>query len=186
MLKSLSAAFAALLVAGVRNGGAVTEAAKRELAPTGKAARRDELGQRALYDQGSRHRRATRRRRGPDGRARRRLVVPLRNGRARDTGDVADAAAATPGTSPSSRSLRPRADDHFFPPITEIEASYVVHKDSRSSRPRSDAKGVRIDRAEQAGYELSHANVKSATLVKTTVSRVNRGLQQARRKRSLG
>jgi polar amino acid transport system substrate-binding protein len=56
----------------------------------------------------------------------------------------------------------------FSPPITEIEASYLVRKDSPlRSVEQVDASGVRIAVADKAGYELYLTRVlKSATLVR--------------------
>jgi polar amino acid transport system substrate-binding protein len=57
----------------------------------------------------------------------------------------------------------------FSPPISEIEATYVVHKDSKlQSAAQADEAGVRIAAAAKAGYELYLTSVlKSATLVRT-------------------
>jgi polar amino acid transport system substrate-binding protein len=56
----------------------------------------------------------------------------------------------------------------FSPPITEIEASYLVHKDSAlRSAGQVDASGIRIAVADKAGYELYLTRVlRNATLVR--------------------
>ncbi len=56
----------------------------------------------------------------------------------------------------------------FSPPITEIEASYLVHKDSAlRSVGQVDASGIRIAVADKAGYELYLTRViRKATLVR--------------------
>jgi polar amino acid transport system substrate-binding protein len=57
----------------------------------------------------------------------------------------------------------------FSPPISEIEATYVVHKDSPlKSVTQVDAGGVRIAAPNKAGYELYLTRtLESATLVRT-------------------
>ena len=57
----------------------------------------------------------------------------------------------------------------FSPPMTEIEATYVVHKDSPlHSAADVDGAGVRIATAEKAGYELYLTRtLRSATLIRT-------------------
>ena len=56
----------------------------------------------------------------------------------------------------------------FSPPISEIEASYMVHKDSPlQSVKQVDAPGVRISVANKAGYELYLTRtIQSATLLR--------------------
>jgi polar amino acid transport system substrate-binding protein len=56
----------------------------------------------------------------------------------------------------------------FWPPITEIEASYLVHKDSTlRSAGQVDASGIRIAVADKAGYELYLTRViRNATLLR--------------------
>jgi polar amino acid transport system substrate-binding protein len=57
----------------------------------------------------------------------------------------------------------------FSPALTEIEASYVVHKDSAlRSVDQVDSPGVRISAPEKAGYELYLTRtLRSATLIRT-------------------
>ena len=57
----------------------------------------------------------------------------------------------------------------FSPGMTEIEAGYVVHKDSTFQRTEEvDAKGVKIAAPEKAGYELYLTSaLKNATIVRT-------------------
>ena len=56
----------------------------------------------------------------------------------------------------------------FSPPISEIEASYLVHKDSAlRTAGQVDASGIRIAVADKAGYELYLTRVlRNATLVR--------------------
>jgi polar amino acid transport system substrate-binding protein len=56
----------------------------------------------------------------------------------------------------------------FSPPISEIEASYMVHKDSAlQSAQQVDAAGIRISVADKAGYELYLTRtIRNATLVR--------------------
>jgi polar amino acid transport system substrate-binding protein len=57
----------------------------------------------------------------------------------------------------------------FSPPMTEIEATYVVRRDAPPrTAPEMDASGVRIAAAAKAGYELYLARtLRHATLVRT-------------------
>jgi polar amino acid transport system substrate-binding protein len=56
----------------------------------------------------------------------------------------------------------------FSPPLTEIEATYVVHEDSAlRSVAQVDASGVRISVPEKAGYELYLTRtLRNATLIR--------------------
>ena len=57
----------------------------------------------------------------------------------------------------------------FSPAITEIEATYVVHKDSKlQSVAQVDAPGVRISVPDKAGYELYLTRtIRNATLIRS-------------------
>ncbi len=57
----------------------------------------------------------------------------------------------------------------FSPAMTEIEATYVVHKDSAlGSVGQVDASGIRIAASEKAGYELYLTQtLRNATLIRT-------------------
>ena len=57
----------------------------------------------------------------------------------------------------------------FSPPMTEIEAGYVVNKSSLIQSPQQvDTKGIKIAAPEKAGYELFLTSVlKNASLVRT-------------------
>lgn len=57
----------------------------------------------------------------------------------------------------------------FSPAMTEIEAGYVVHKDSTFQRTEEvDAKGVKIAAPEKAGYELYlTSTLKNASIFRT-------------------
>lgn len=170
MLKSFTAAFAALIFAGCATVAPVTEAAKRELAPTGKLRAGMNLGN-ALFTTKDP---ATGKLRGVAvdlmDELGRHLGVPVEMVVHVTPGDVADAAGNNTWDVAILAIAAARAQTiTFSPPITEIEASYVVHKDSPlRSASQVDAKGVRIAAPNKAGYELYLTQtLKSATLVKT-------------------
>jgi polar amino acid transport system substrate-binding protein len=169
MFKSLSTAIAALAVAGCAAVAPVPEAAKRELAPTGKLRAGMNLGN-ALFTK-----------KAPTGELHgvavdlmeelgRRLGVPVEMVVHATPGDVADAAGKNTWDVAILAIAAARAQSiTFSPPITEIEASYVVHKDSPlQSASQVDAAGVRIVAPNKAGYELYLTQtLKHATLVRS-------------------
>ena len=84
-------------------------------------------------------------------------------------GDVADASSAGTWDVAILAIEQSRAETiAFSPPMTEIEATYVVHKDSPlHSVAEVDASGVRICAPEKAGFELYLARtLRHATLVR--------------------
>jgi len=85
-------------------------------------------------------------------------------------GDVADAAGAGTWDVAILAIEQTRAEKiAFSPPMTEIEATYAVHKDSRlQSIEQVDTAGTRISTPEKAGYELYLTRtLRNATLVRT-------------------
>jgi polar amino acid transport system substrate-binding protein len=84
-------------------------------------------------------------------------------------GDVADAAQKNTWDVAILAIEQSRAKTiTFSPPITEIEASYMVHKDSTlRTAAQVDAAGIRIAAPDKAGYELYLTRtIRNATLVR--------------------
>jgi len=85
-------------------------------------------------------------------------------------GDVADASDAGTWDVAILAIEQTRAEKiAFSPAMTEIEATYVVHRDSAlQSTGQVDTLGTRISTAEKAGYELYLTRtLRNATLVRT-------------------
>jgi polar amino acid transport system substrate-binding protein len=98
-----------------------------------------------------------------------RLGVPLELVMHVTPGDVADAADKNTWDVAILAIEPARAQSiAFSPPMTEIEATYVVHKDSKlQTVAQVDAAGVRITAPEKAGYELYLTRtLKNATLIR--------------------
>ncbi len=170
MLKAISIAMAVMLVTGCAGTPPAPAAARAELAPTGKLRGGMNLGN-ALFTTRDP---ATGELRGVavdlTEELGRRLGVPVEMVVHATPGDVADAAGSNTWDVAILAIAAARAHTiTFSPPITEIEASYVVHKDSPlRSASQVDAKGVRIAAPNKAGYELYLTQtLKSATLVRT-------------------
>jgi len=153
-------------------GSAKTEAAaaRAELAPTGKLRAGMNTGN-TLYTQKDG---ATGELRGVSVDIMRelaaRLGVPLEQVVYATPGEVADAVDKNAWDVSILAIEQARAERiAFSPPMSEIEATYVVHKDSPlKSVAQVDAAGVRIAAPHKAGYELFLARtLKSATLVRT-------------------
>ena len=99
-----------------------------------------------------------------------RLGVPLEQVVYATPGEVADAVDQNAWDVAILAIEQARAERiAFSPPMTEIEATYVVHKDSAlKNASQADAAGVRIAAPHKAGYELFLTRtLKSATLVRT-------------------
>ena len=170
MLRSLSVVLAVALVAGCAAGPAVPDAARAELAPTGKLRAGMNLGNTLFTTKDP----ATGELRGVAVDIMRelgaRLGVPVEMVVHATPGDVSDAAGKGTWDVAILAIAAARAQAiTFSPPITEIEASYVVHKDSPlRSAGQADAPGVRIAAPDKAGYELYLTQtLRSATLVRT-------------------
>lgn len=170
MIRMFAAALAALLVAGCAMSPAAPEAARKELAPTGKLRAGMNWGN-TLFTQKDG---ATGEPRGVSVDIMRelaaRLGVPLELVLHVSPGDVADAVDKNTWDVAILAIEQARAEKiAFSPPMTEIEATYVVHRDSPlKNASQADAAGVRIAAPAKAGYELFLARtLKSATLVRT-------------------
>lgn len=170
MTKSLASVLAMLLAAGCAMAPAVPEAARKELAPAGKLRAGMNTGN-TLYTQKDA---ATGELRGVSVDIMRelasRLGVPLEQVVYPTPGEVADAVDRNAWDVAILAIEQARAERiAFSPPMSEIEATYVVHKDSPlKSVAQVDAAGVRIAAPNKAGYELYLTRtLKSATLVRT-------------------
>jgi polar amino acid transport system substrate-binding protein len=166
----IAAVLAAACILGCAMAPAVPEAARKELAPTGKLRAGMNFGN-TLFATGKT---ATG---DPVGVATdvmqelaRRLGIPLEMVNHATPGDVADAVDKGTWDVAILAIEQARAVKiAFSPPMTEIEATYAVHKDSAlRSVAQVDAAGVRIAAPNKAGYELYLTRtLKSATLLRT-------------------
>ncbi len=170
MLKPLAAALTTALIAGCATSPGVSDAARSELAPTGKLRAGMNLGN-ALFTTKDV---ATGELRGVSVDVMRelasRLGVPVDFVVHATPGDVADASGAGTWDVAILAIEQTRAETiAFSPAMTEIEATYVVHKDSAlQSVGQVDSLGTRIATPEKAGYELYLTRtVRQATLVRT-------------------
>lgn len=170
MLKSFALLLAAFVMAGCATPRAVPDAARAELAPTGKLRAGMNLSN-TLFTQKDA---ATGELRGVAVDLMRelasRLGVPLAFVVHATPGDVADAVNKNTWDVAILAIAQARAQTiAFSPPISEIEATYVVHKDSAlREAAQADAAGVRIAAPAKAGYELYLTRtLRSATLVRT-------------------
>jgi len=170
MIRMFAAVLATLLAAGCAMSPAAPEAARKELAPTGKLRAGMNLGN-TLFTQKDT---ATGELRGVSVDIMRelaaRLGVPLEQVVYPTPGEVADAVDRNAWDVAILAIEQARAERiAFSPPMTEIEATYVVHRDSPlKNASQADAAGVRIAAPAKAGYELFLTRtLKSATLVRT-------------------
>jgi polar amino acid transport system substrate-binding protein len=170
MLRSFAAALATLLIAACTTSPVVPDAARLELAPTGKLRAGMNLGNTLFTTKDA----ATGELRGVSVDLMRelasRLGVPVDFVVHATPGEVADAVGK--GTWDVAILAIAQARAHtiaFSPAITEIEATYVVHKGSvLRSVGQVDASGIRISAPEKAGYELYLTQtLRNATLVRT-------------------
>lgn len=169
MLKSFAAVLAALLAVGCATPTPVPDAARSELAPTGKLRAGMNLGN-TLF---TRKDPATGELRGVSVDIMRelasRLGVPVEFIVYATPGEVADTAQKGIWDVTILAIEQSRAQTiAFSPPITEIEATYAVHKDSPlRSIEQVDGSGIRISASEKAGYELYLTRtLRNATLVR--------------------
>jgi polar amino acid transport system substrate-binding protein len=170
MYGRIAAMFAAVLIAGCAMAPAVPEAARKELAPTGKLRAGMNFGN-TLFTTGKT---VTG---DPVGVAAdvmqelaRRLGVPLEMVNHATPGNVADAVDKNTWDVAILAIEQSRAVKiAFSPAISAIEATYAVRKDSPlRTAVQVDAAGVRIAAPDKAGYELYLTRtLKSATLVRT-------------------
>lgn len=167
MLKSVTTVLATAIIAGCASSPGVPQAARSELAPTGKLRGGMNLSN-ALFTKKDA---ATGELSGVSVDLTRelaaRLGVPVEFVVHATPGDVADAV----GKGTWDVAVLAIADARaktiaFSPAMTEIEATYLVHRDSKlKSASEVDAPGVRISVPNKAGYELyltqtiRHANL---------------------------
>ena len=170
MLKTFSMVLALVLIAGCAATPAVPEAARAELTPTGKLRAGMNLGNTLFTTKDA----VTGELRGVAVDLMRelasRLGVPLEMVVHATPGDVADAVDKGTWDVTILAIAQARAQTiAFSPPITEIEATYVVHKDSMlKSAAQVDAAGIRIAAPAKAGYELFLTQtLRNASLVRT-------------------
>jgi polar amino acid transport system substrate-binding protein len=170
MLKSISIALTAVLIAGCAAPSAVPSAARAELAPTGKLRAGMNLENTLFTTKDA----ATGELRGVSVDLMRelasRLGVPLELVVHAQPGQVADAVDKGTWDVAILAIAQARAKTiAFSPAITEIEATYAVHKDSPlKSAAQVDAAGVLISAPEKAGYELYLTQtLRNATLTRT-------------------
>jgi len=163
-------ALAAAVMAGCATPPAVTEEVRAQLAPKGRLRAGMNLGN-TLFTQKDA---ATGELRGVSVDIMRelaaRLGVPLEQVVHATPGDVADAVDQDSWDVAILAIEQARAQKiAFSPPMTEIEATYVVHGDSPLKEvAQVDAAGVRIAAPAKAGYELYLARtLRAATLVRT-------------------
>lgn len=169
MFKSLSAMLTASVIAGAAAAQGAPEAARAELAPTGKLRAGMNLGN-VLFTT----REANGELSGVSVDLMRelaaRLGVPVEFVVHPTPGDVADAAEKNTWDVAILAIEPARATTiAFSPALTEIEATYVVHTDSPlRSAAEVDRAGVRIAAPEKAGYELYLTRtLRHASLVRT-------------------
>ena len=170
MLRTWSAVLALSLVSGCMTSPKVPDAARSELAPTGKLRAGMNLGNTLFTTKDA----ASGELRGVSVDVMRelasRLGVPVEFVVHATPGDVADASAAGTWDVAVLAIEQARAEKiAFSPAMTEIEATYVVQKNSPlQSVGQVDASGIRISAPEKAGYELYLTRtLRNATLVRT-------------------
>lgn len=170
MFRSFATALATLLIAGCATSPGVPAAARSELAPTGKLRAGMNLGNALFTTKDG----ATGELRGVSvdlmNELASRLGVPVDFVVYPTPGDVADAVQEGTWDVAILAIEQARAQRiAFSPAITEIDATYVVHKDSvLQSVGQVDTSGVRISAPEKAGYELYLTRtLRNAALVRT-------------------
>ena len=170
MPRSFATALATIFFASCAISAVVPEAARSELAPTGKLRAGLNLGNSLFTTKDA----TTSELRGVSVDLMRelasRLGVPVVFVVHASPGDVADAVDKGTWDVAILAIARARAETiAFSPAITEIEATYVVHRDSvLRSVEQVDASGIRISAPEKAGYELYLTQtLRNATLIRT-------------------
>ena len=170
MLRSCAAVLTTLLMAACTTSPVIPDAIRSELAPTGKLRAGMNLGNTLFTTKDA----ATGELRGVSVDLMRelasRLGVPLDFVVHATPGQVADAVGKGTWDVAILAIAQARAQTiAFSPAMTEIEATYVVHKESPlRSVGQVDAPGIRISATEKAGYELYLTQtLRNATLVHT-------------------
>ena len=188
MYRSLTTALATVLIAGCASSAGVLDASRSELAPTGKLRAGMNLGNSLFTTKDT----ATGELRGVSVDLMRelasRLGVPVDFVVHATPGDVADAVDKGTWDVAILAIAQARAQTiAFSPAITEIEATYVVHKDSvLKSVEQVDASGIRIAAPEKAGYELYLTQtLRNATLIRTKAGSASIDLFKERRAEAL-
>jgi polar amino acid transport system substrate-binding protein len=169
MLRACSAVLTLSLVSGCATSPSVPDTARSELAPTGKLRAGMNLGNALFMTKDV----ATGELRGVSVDVMRelasRLGAPVDFVVYATPGDVADASAAGTWDVAVLAIEQSRAEKiAFSPAMTEIEATYVVHKNSPlQSVGQVDTFGTRVSAPEKAGYELYLTRtLRNATLVR--------------------
>jgi polar amino acid transport system substrate-binding protein len=169
MLRTWSAVLALSLVSSCMTSPKVPDAARSELAPTGNLRAGMNLGNALFTTKDA----ASGELRGVSVDVMRelasRLAVPVEFVVHATPGDVADASAAGTWDVAVLAIEQARAETiAFSPAMTEIEATYVVQRNSPlQSVGQVDASGIRISAPEKAGYELYLTRtLRNATLVR--------------------
>ena len=184
MLRSFATALAIFLVTGCTTPQGVPDAIRSDLAPNGRLRAGMNLGN-ALFTTKDP---TTGELRGVSVDLMRelasRLGVPVDFVIHATPGDVADASERGTWDVAVLAIEQTRAEKiAFSPAMTEIEATYVVHKDSvLQSAGQVDTAGIRISAAEKAGYELFLTRtLRNATIVRTKGFRASVDLFNERR-----
>jgi len=184
MFRSFATVLTTLLVAGCATSSPVPDAARAQLAPMGKLRAGMNLGNTLFTTKD----RASGELRGVSVDLMRelasRLGMPVEFIVHATPGDVADAAQKGTWDVAILAIEQARAQTiAFSPPMTEIEATYAVRKDSPlRSIDQVDAAGVRISAPEKAGYELYLTRtLRNATLVRTKSFQASMDLFNERR-----
>ncbi len=184
MLRSSAAVLAMFLIAGCATSPGVPDAARSELAPTGKLRAGMNLGNALFTTKDA----ATGELRGVSVDLMRelasRLGVPVEFVIHASPGEVADASDKGTWDVAILAIEQARAKKiAFSPAMTEIDATYVVHKDSAlRSVGQVDASGIRIATSEKSGYELYLTRtLRNATLIRTKGARASIDLFNERR-----
>ena len=170
MFNPISAVLATVLVAGCASTPHLSNAARSELAPTGKLRVGVNLSNTLFTNKDA----ATGELRGVSidvmNELGSRLGVPVEHVVHPTPGDVTDAVDKGTWDVAILAIEQARAEKiAFSPAMTEIEATYLVHKNSTlKSVAQVDAQGVRIATPEKAGYELYLTRtLRNATLIRT-------------------
>lgn len=170
MIRLMAITIATALTAGCASAPPVTDAARAELAPTGKLRAGVNLRNELFMKKDA----ATGELRGVSVDLMRelaaRLGVPVEFVVHPTPGDVADAVDKGTWDVTILAIEQARAKSiAFSPPITEVGATYVVHQDSPlRSAGQVDAAGIRISVPEKAGYELYLTRtLRQATLIRS-------------------
>ncbi len=170
MIKAMAITIATALVAGCATAPTVTDAARKDLAPTGKLRAGMNLSNTLFTTKNTN----TGELQGVSVDLMRelakRLGVPVEFVVHPTPGEVADAVDRNTWDVTTLAIEQSRAKTiAFSPPMTEIEATYAVPRNSKITKVAEvDAKGIRISVPDKAGYELYLTRtIKNATLIKS-------------------